>query len=67
MIVLAGAGVSRDVFFGTAAEAQASALFSTLSIGIAGYAAVLGQIILVAAVTALTSRQVVSQTLATIE
>ena len=67
MVVLAGAGVSRDVFFGTAAEEQASALFSTLSIGVAGYAAVLGQIILVAAVTALTSRQVVSQTLATIE
>jgi len=67
MVVLAGAGVSRDVFFGTAAETQASALFSTLSIGIAGYAAVLGQVILVAAVTALTSRQIVSQTLAAIE
>jgi cell division transport system permease protein len=67
MVVLAGAGVSRDLFFGTAAEEQASALFSTLSIGIAGYAAVLGQIVLVAAVTALTSRQVVSQTLAAIE
>jgi cell division transport system permease protein len=67
MVVLGFAGVFRDVFLGTAAEEQASALFSTLSIGIAGYAAVLGQIILVAAVTALTSRQVVSQTLATIE
>jgi cell division transport system permease protein len=67
MVVLAFAGMFRDVFLGTAAEEQASALFSTLSIGIAGYAAVLGQIILVAAVTALTSRQVVSQTLATIE
>jgi cell division transport system permease protein len=67
MVVLAFAGVFRDVFLGTAAEEQASALFSTLSIGAAGYAAVLGQIILVAAVTALTSRQVVSQTLAAIE
>ena len=67
MVVLAFAGVFRDVFLGTAAEEQASALFSTLSIGVAGYAAVVGQIILVAAVTALTSRQIVSQTLATIE
>jgi cell division transport system permease protein len=67
MVVLGFAGVFRDVFLGSAAEEQASALFSTLSIGLAGYAAVLGQIILVAAVTALTSRQVVSQTLATIE
>jgi cell division transport system permease protein len=67
MAVLAFAGVFRDIFLGTPAEEQASALFSTLSIGLTGYAAVLGQIILVAAVTALTSRQVVSQTLATIE
>jgi hypothetical protein len=66
-VVLAFAGAFRDIFLGTAAEEQASALFSTLSIGVAGYAAVFGQIILVAAVTALTSRQVVSQTLASIE
>jgi cell division transport system permease protein len=67
LAVLAFAGLFRDLFLGTAAEEQASALFSTMSIGIAGYAAVIGQIILVAAVTALTSRQVVNQTLATIE
>ncbi len=67
MVVLAFAGVVRDIFLGTPAEEQASALFSTLSIGVTGYAAVVGQIILVAAVTALTSRQVVSQTLAAIE
>ena len=67
LVVLQFAGVVRDVFLGTAAEEQASALFSTMSIGLAGYAAVVGQIILVAAVTALTSRQVVSQTLARIE
>ena len=67
MVVLAFAGVFRDVFLGTAAEEQASALLGTLSIGLTGYAAVVGQIVLVAAVTALTSRQVVSQTLAAIE
>ncbi len=67
LVVLAFAGVFRDIFLGTPAEEQASALFSTMSIGVAGYAAVIGQIILVAAVTAGTSRQVVNQTLATIE
>jgi cell division transport system permease protein len=67
LTVLAFAGLVRDLFLGTAAEEQASALLGPLSIGIAGYAAVVGQIILVAAVTALTSRQVVNQTLATIE
>jgi cell division transport system permease protein len=66
LVVLAFAGVFRDLFLGTAVEEQTSALFSTFSIGIAGYAAVLGQIVLVAAVTAGTSRRVVNQTLATI-
>ena len=64
--MLAFAGFFRDLFLGTAVEEQTSALFSTFSIGIAGYAAVLGQIVLVAAVTAGTSRRVVNQTLATI-
>ncbi len=67
LIVLALAGFLGDQFVGTAAEDQAAALFGTFSLGIAGYAAVLGQIVLVAAVTAATSRQVVSQTLASIE
>ncbi len=67
VVVLALAGMFRDAFLGTPGEEQASALFSTLSIGLTGYAAVIGQVILVAAVTALTSRRVVNQTLATIE
>ncbi len=67
LLALALAGLFGDQFLGTAAEAQTAALFGTFSIGLAGYAAVLGQIVLVAAVTAGTSRQVVSQTLATIE
>jgi cell division transport system permease protein len=66
LVVLAFAGFFRDLFLGTAVEAQTSALFSTFTIGLAGYAAVLGQIVLVAAVTAGTSRRVVNQTLATI-
>jgi cell division transport system permease protein len=66
LAVLAFAGFFRDLFLGTAVEEQTSALFSTFSIGLAGYAAVLGQIVLVAAVTAGTSRRVVNQTLAII-
>jgi cell division transport system permease protein len=67
LLMLALAGTVSNLFLGTAAQEETSALFSTFSIGIAGYAAVLGQIALVAAVTAGTSRHVVSQTLASIE
>lgn len=67
LIVLALAGRLGDWFLGTAGGEQTAALFGSFSIGIAGYAAVIGQIILMAAVTAWTSRQVVNQTLDTIE
>jgi cell division transport system permease protein len=59
-------GVVSNLFVGTAAQEQASALLGSFSLGIAGYTAVIGQIILVAAVTAATSRQVVNRTLAAI-
>jgi len=65
--VLALGGFVTDLFVGTAAQEQTSALFSSFSLGIVGYAGVLGQIVLVAAVTAGTSRRVVNQTLAAIE
>jgi cell division transport system permease protein len=67
LIVLTLAGRLGDWFVGTAGGEQTAALFGSFSIGIAGYAAVVGQIILMAAVTAGTSRQVVNQTLDTIE
>jgi cell division transport system permease protein len=67
LIVLALAGQLGDWFIGTAGGEQTAALFGSFSIGLAGYAAVIGQIILMAAVTAGTSRQVVNQTLDTIE
>jgi cell division transport system permease protein len=67
LLLLALAAFFGDQFLGTAGEDQASALFGTFSIGVAGYAAVLGQIILVAAITAATSRRVVNQTLASID
>jgi cell division transport system permease protein len=43
------------------------ALFGSFSIGFAGYAAVLGQVVLIAVVTAFTSRHTVNTTLETID
>jgi cell division transport system permease protein len=42
-------------------------LFGSFSIGPAGYIAVLGQVVLIALVTAVTSRRTVNRTLDTIE
>ena len=52
---------------GTAAAQQFVALFGTFSIGIAGYAAVIGQVVLIAFVAAFTSRTTVHRTLETIQ
>jgi cell division transport system permease protein len=52
---------------GSAASDQFAALFGTYSIGLLGYAAVAGQVILIAGVTALTSRSTVNRTLETIQ
>ena len=48
---------------GSAGGEQSAALFGSFAIGLWGYAAVLGQIGLIAAVTALTSRHTVNRTL----
>jgi len=53
-------------FPGTAGGDQFAALFGTFSIGVAGYAAVLAEIVLIAVVTAVTSRVTVNRTLETI-
>ena len=54
-------------FAGTAAEDQLSALFGRFSLGSLGYAALAAQILLIAAVTAVTSRFTVNRTLDTVE
>ena len=60
------AGLSR--FFGTTVGGeQATALFGSFAIGIGGYAAVVFQVLLIAGVTAFTSRQTVNRTLETID
>jgi cell division transport system permease protein len=52
---------------GTAGGDEAEALFGSLSIGATGYLAILGQIVLMALVTALASRRTVNRTLGTID
>ena len=52
MVLFALVGMMSDWFKGTAGESQASALFGSLSIGPEGYGAVIGLVVLVAAVTA---------------
>jgi cell division transport system permease protein len=57
------AGFISRWFAGTAAGDQTSVFFGSFSIGLAGYVFVLVQVALIAAVTALTSRQTVNNTL----
>lgn len=64
LVLLFLAGLIGDWLTGTAAGEQSAALFGTFSIGIAGYATVIAQIFLIAAVAAGTSRRVVHRTLA---
>jgi cell division transport system permease protein len=61
------AGFIGNRFLATAGGDEAAALFGTFSIGVLGYAAVFGQIITIAIVTAETSRQVVNRTLESVE
>jgi cell division transport system permease protein len=67
VLLFAIAGVLTRGFAGTPAGEQTAALFGTFSIGIAGYVAVLVQIVLIAVVTALTSRHTVNRTLEAID
>src|SRR6185295_1683443 len=67
MILFALAGLMSDWFKGSAGENQAAALFGNLSLGPEGYGAVIGLVVLVAAVTAGTSRLTVRRTLQAME
>jgi len=66
LVFLAAQGL-LSWFAGTAAEDQLSALFGRFSLGPLGYAALAGQVLLIAAVTAVTSRFTVNRTLDTVE
>jgi cell division transport system permease protein len=67
IVLFALAGVISHWFAGSAGADQTSILFGSFSIGLAGYAAVLGQVALIALVTALTSRHTVNSTLEMID
>jgi cell division transport system permease protein len=67
IVLFALAGVISRWFAGSAGADQTSVLFGSFSIGLAGYAAVLGQVVLIALVTALTSRHTVNNTLEMID
>jgi cell division transport system permease protein len=67
LLVFAAAGFIAHLFRGTPGEHQIATLFGTFSLGVNGYAAILGQIVLIALVTALTSRLTVHHTLKTLE
>jgi len=67
MLLFAIAGLLGDWFKGTAGEAQLGALFGGFGIGPEGYGAIIGLIVLIAVVTAGTSRLTVYRTLASIE
>jgi cell division transport system permease protein len=60
-------GLVNRLSGGTAAGDQAASLFGSFSIGAAGYAAVLGIVVLIALVTAFTSRHTVNRTLEAID
>ncbi len=67
IVLFALAGVVSRWFTGSAGTDQTAALFGSFSIGIGGYAAVLGQVVLIAVVTAVTSRHTVNRTLEAID
>ena len=66
LFFLIAAGLNH-LFSTSAGGQQTSALFGSFSLGLAGYAAVLFQVLLIAGVTAWTSRQTVNRTLGTID
>jgi len=66
MLLFAAAQLMVDRFIGTAGGEQIAALFGSFSIGFLGYALIIAQVLIAAAVTAGTSREVVNRTLATV-
>jgi cell division transport system permease protein len=67
MLLFLAAGFLGDRFTGTAGQDQVAALFGSFSLGIAGYAAIVGLVVLIAVVTAGASRLTVYRTLGSIE
>ena len=67
MLAFGAAGIAARIGAGTASGDQVATLFGSFSLGWEGYAAITGQIVLIALVTALASRHTVNRTLETVE
>jgi cell division transport system permease protein len=67
LVVFVLAGLAGKWGVGIPGGEQLAMLFGTFVLGIEGYVAIVGQVVLIAVVTALTSRHTVNQTLRTIE
>jgi len=67
LLILALARSVSNLFIGTAGEVEAASLFGGFSVGYMGYIIVAAEVLLIAAITALTSRQVVIHTLRKID
>jgi cell division transport system permease protein len=67
LLLFALADIVNGWLLSSPGGAQLTALFGSFSIGLAGYVAVLGQIVLTALVTAATSRRTVNRTLETVQ
>jgi cell division transport system permease protein len=67
-IIMFGVLQATNVWLtGTAGGDEAEALFGSLAIGVTGYLAILGQVVMMALVTALASRHTVNRTLEIID
>ena len=67
MLLFGVAGIAARMGAGTASGDQVATLFGSFALGWDGYLAILTQILLVAVVTALASRQTVNRTLETVD
>jgi len=67
MLLFGVAGIAASWGVGTASGEQVATLFGSFALGWGGYLAIVAQIVLVAVVTAIASRQTVNRTLETVE
>jgi cell division transport system permease protein len=67
LLFLALAAPITDHFVGTAGASEATAVFGSFSMGAMGYLTVLAEVVVIAVITAVTSRQVVVRTLRRID
>ncbi len=67
ILIFALAGLFTRLFAGSAVAVQSAALFGSFAVGFWGYVAMLAQIVVIAVVTALTSRLTVNRTLESID